>query len=296
VHAARSILSKTSFSRRLEERHNVLSVVGEERVHATRSILSKTSFSIIENYMYIVGEDDEDRHRRSGREALSREVALDAAASRRLAQVHGVEPLWSKFWASGEDSDDLEKDEADPGLATPSTTTFINDALDAGFTIEQLAMAEQALDSGKSFSPTAQLPKAIVSEMVRRKLALKPWKGPLPGPRVSPPRTLGDYLAMASRQHTGPHDGSASTSRRSGSSARPMSFMVQKLSNLWKIRSSIHYFCRFQTRCFRPRLCARRQVWQGIRMTQLQDRYHLCLSGLVGSFGPRKGCVPCSGL
>jgi len=117
----------------------------------------------------------------------------------------------------------VEEDEASPGLATPSTPTFINEALAAGFTVEQLARAEQAQDSGKSSSPTAhQLPNVIVSELVRRTIAMSPWKGPLPSPRVSPSRTLGDCLAMASRRHTGPPGGSALSSRRPRSSARPM--------------------------------------------------------------------------
>lgn len=168
-------------------------------------------------------EGEEVRRRRSGHEALSREVALAAAVSRRPAPVHGVEPLKSKFWALGEDSDESDVDEAELATATPSTPVFINEALDAGFTIEQLAMAEQALDSGISSSPTAlRLPKVIVSEMVRRNLARMPWKGPLPGPRVSPPRTLGDFLATANRRHLGSHGGSASSSRRLRSPARPV--------------------------------------------------------------------------
>lgn len=166
-------------------------------------------------------EGDEDWRRRCGREALSREVALAAASSSRPAPVHGVEPLKSKFWALGDNSDESDDDEAGPATATPSTPVFINEALDAGFTIEQLAMAEHALDSGISSSPNAlRLPKVIVSELVRRKLAGTPWKAPLPSPRVSPPRTLGDFLATANRQHLGSRGGAASSSRRPRSPPR----------------------------------------------------------------------------
>ena len=57
---------------------------------------------------------------------------------------------------------------------------------------------------------------------------MSPWKGPLPGPRVSPPRTLGDCLATASRRRTGPPGGSASSSRRPRSPARPVPSSVSK--------------------------------------------------------------------
>jgi hypothetical protein len=71
----------------------------------------------------------------------------------------------------GGDSDSEEDD-----LATPSTTEFIRDAIDAGFTIDLLSRAEHALDSGKNLtSSDLRLPKTINSTMVQKKLAGVPW-------------------------------------------------------------------------------------------------------------------------
>ena len=96
-------------------------------------------------------EDDEaDRRRKEGREALSRVVALAAEASRRPSPVHGVQlnvepsepsPIRSKFWAVGEETDESESDEPEEPR-TPSTPEFIKAAIDAGFTTEQLYRAE----------------------------------------------------------------------------------------------------------------------------------------------------------
>lgn len=95
--------------------------------------------------------------------------------------------------------------------------------MDAGFTFEQLSRVEQALDSGTNLSPNdLRLPKYIVSAMVQRKLAGTPWKGPLPAPRISPPRTLGDFLAKANQQNLGSRGGSVSSSRQTRSPARPV--------------------------------------------------------------------------
>jgi len=53
---------------------------------------------------------------------------------------------------------------------TPSTPVFINEALQAGFTLEQLSRAEQALDSGKKPSTgDLLLTKSIVSVLVQKK-------------------------------------------------------------------------------------------------------------------------------
>lgn len=81
----------------------------------------------------------------------------------------------------------------------PSTPEFVNEAVEAGFTVDQLLRAERALSSGNN-SPIAKdilLSKEIVKKLVSQKRQLIPWKGPLPKPRISPPRTLGDCLATA---------------------------------------------------------------------------------------------------
>jgi hypothetical protein len=126
-------------------------------------------------------------------------VALAAEFSQRPKPIHGVElvgAIPSKFWARpGEQEDSVVEDD---DLSEPSTPQFISQALDAGFTIDELSRAEKALDSGTTPIPSdVKLSKSIVSNLVQRKIEGKPWQGPLPSPRVSPPRTLGDYLATA---------------------------------------------------------------------------------------------------
>jgi hypothetical protein len=75
---------------------------------------------------------------------------------------------------------------------------FLKEALDAGFTVDRLARAEEALISGKeSSSEDHRFSMAVVSKLVRRKLETSPWQGPLLAPRILPPRTLGDCMALA---------------------------------------------------------------------------------------------------
>lgn len=148
-------------------------------------------------------DGDEDRRCKQGQEALSNVVALAVDASRRPKPVHGqcavdaspTQAISSKFWAhDGEDDSDNEV----LVEQSPSTSEFIMEALDAAFTMDQLARAEKALASGNaSSSGDRLLPNSIVAKMVQRKLAGAPWQGPLPSPRVSPPRTLGDCVAKA---------------------------------------------------------------------------------------------------
>ena len=84
-------------------------------------------------------------------------------------------PIKSKFWAVEGESDSEEDEQASP--VTPSTPEFINEALHAGFTLDQLSRAEQALDSGKKISPGGlQLSKSIVSTLVQRKIKGVPWQ------------------------------------------------------------------------------------------------------------------------
>lgn len=151
-------------------------------------------------------EEDEggvELRRKEGREALSRMVALVVDARQAPKPVHGVPtlseclPLKSKFWSSGYDSEESNDDVT----LSPSTPEFVKDALDAGFTLDQLVRAERALASGNSPSSSEKiLPKLITSTMAKKKMVGAPWKGPLPSPRVSPPRTLGDCLTVASRR------------------------------------------------------------------------------------------------
>jgi hypothetical protein len=161
------------------------------------------------------GEEDDDEEtverRKEGREALQRFVETGAVACKKPKPVHVVmpqpdlTPLKSKFWVSGEDSDDPDDD-----VTSPTTPEFIKEALDAGFTVEQLARAECALESGNSISSSEKfLPNLIVNTMARKKLVGAPWEGPLPSPRVSPPRTLGDCIASAYQRSTTTNGGSS---------------------------------------------------------------------------------------
>ena len=133
-------------------------------------------------------------------------------ASRRPKPVHAVheesKAISSKFWAQPGDQDQSDEDET-----RPSTPEFIEEAAHAGFSLDQLIRAEQSLNSGKT--PTSEdlcLSKAIIHTMVQRKFAGVPWQGPLPEPRVSPPRTLGDALAKATHRKSSSRLGSSVSS------------------------------------------------------------------------------------
>lgn len=141
---------------------------------------------------------DVERRRAEGREALSQVVTLAADSVQRPKPVHavlqGASPLKSKFWAQSSDPDLTDSEDEDP-----STPDFIDQATRAGFTLDQLCKAEKALESGNSnpCSSDVRLAKSIVSKLVQNKYSGAPWKGPLPPPRVSPPRTLGDVISKA---------------------------------------------------------------------------------------------------
>ena len=107
--------------------------------------------------------------------------------------------------------------------------------MDAGFTIDQLATAEQVLDTGKASLPRdLLLPRAIVESLIKRKLVGEPWQGPLPAPRVSPPRTLGDFLAKASHRDLGTRGGSGKSPRHPRSPTRTISARSQEDSKFFE--------------------------------------------------------------
>jgi len=150
-------------------------------------------------------EDEEDAGRRAaqGREELSEMVATVVAAAQGPKPVHAVQdrdsidqlgPIQTKFWNC---SDDQVISEDDEDL---STTEFIHRAKEVGFTVDDLLRADKALASGMDpCSADIKLMHTILSTMVNRKVSGGvPWQGPLPSPRISPPRTLGDCLAKAS--------------------------------------------------------------------------------------------------
>jgi hypothetical protein len=112
----------------------------------------------------------------------------------------GCDCRTGRFWALEEKTEDDEEE-----LTTLTTDEFIEAASHAGFSIEELLQAEAKLqDVGKisQASPGSaefRCPRAskIIPEIARGKSLkdhMNPWKGPLPKPRVSPPRMLGDAV------------------------------------------------------------------------------------------------------
>jgi len=107
----------------------------------------------------------------------------------------------SRFWAQPEDTDDSDDEDPVHEVSVPSIPEFVKDALEAGFTVDQLARAERALASGNiPSSSDRRLSRSVISSLVHKKLVGTPWHGPLPSPRVSPPRTLGDFFAKATER------------------------------------------------------------------------------------------------
>jgi hypothetical protein len=73
-----------------------------------------------------------------------------------------------------------------------------------GFTVDDLLQAEKEVKTPSSVSPISlesdhkeSLANKILDKLVRRKLVESSWQGPLPRPRISPPRTIGDVLDKA---------------------------------------------------------------------------------------------------
>ena len=141
----------------------------------------------------MVEEDgpDADLLVKRGREELSQCVEMVTAVTQRPKPIHATQPIHSMFWASSDAMDDSEDED-------PSTPEFVQLALEAGYSIDELVATEDALNAGNS-SNNLKSAHSIVSNLVNRKITGgAPWQGPLPPPRISPPRTLGDFFAKAS--------------------------------------------------------------------------------------------------
>jgi hypothetical protein len=155
-------------------------------------------------------EEAEEERRMLDREHLRRitEVSLIAGEGKgkhTKPHVHGVEPTWgSKFWASGNDDTSTEASD-DEDITTP---TLMSESLEAGFTVEHLRQAEADLRTPTSSTGKVRvnlsecsISKKIVDAWINNRRNIgKPWCGPLPPPRESPLRTLGDALANAKVQ------------------------------------------------------------------------------------------------
>ena len=93
---------------------------------------------------------------------------------------------------------------------SPSTPELIAVAAEVGFSTQDLLQAEHELNEGTLVSATSSSgctppsTKRIISALVQHRVKPTPWRGQLPPPRVSPPRTLGDALEVAWRSKSSP--------------------------------------------------------------------------------------------
>lgn len=160
---------------------------------ARRLTLAPSKAAALSPHLPRVQQDERptEQQCREARLELSKFVALVADATP-CPQKHAV-PISSKFWAQGDEADESEDEEPQ----SPTTPEFLKDAVEAGFTVEQLLRAERALASGNKSPDSTDLllSKEIVSTLVSRKKHIVPWSGPLPKPRISPPTALGDCVA-----------------------------------------------------------------------------------------------------
>lgn len=116
----------------------------------------------------------------------------------------------SRFWALSEElSSDEEDDihEAESGLLP--TEEFLHDALAAGYTVDDVLMAEAqllAIDvpspevcsiSGFAGRRVGRLASRLVQDIARQQATGNLWRGPLPARRSSPRLTLADAMAKA---------------------------------------------------------------------------------------------------
>jgi hypothetical protein len=82
-------------------------------------------------------------------EQMARAVEITAMTSAlwwRQYSIHGVEPgTWSQFWAM--EAGDEESEEEAMEVDSPSMPVLIQEAMQAGFSIDQLRQAEEDLAS-----------------------------------------------------------------------------------------------------------------------------------------------------
>lgn len=152
-------------------------------------------------------ETDEAVQEAKYKEAISRAVQIAVASSSRPKPVHGSE--YGRFWARGEEDEEADSDstsDCDSGEETASISSpeFIKEAAAVSFSVQDLYKAEHELteeekvsNDTSSSAGNSSLATRIVEAMVQRKLRRVPWQGPLPPPRASPPRTIGDVLDEA---------------------------------------------------------------------------------------------------
>jgi hypothetical protein len=164
-------------------------------------------------------KEESDEGKILDRERLAKAVEITVMAGgsrRRLDSIHGVEPRSrSRFLAMGSDAEDSEESVEE---GTPTSQALIQEALQAGFTIDQIRLAEEDLTSPTTSSLKVRnssklsLSSQIVDVwMENRRKKVQPWKDPLPKPRKSQLRTFGDALALATRDSSASGKKSAMT-------------------------------------------------------------------------------------
>ena len=112
----------------------------------------------------VVEEDgpDADLLVKRGHEELSQCVEMVTAVTQRPKPIHAAQPIHSKFWATTDAMDDSEDED-------PSTPEFVQLALEAGYSIDELVAAEDALNAGNT-SDKLKSAHSIVSNLVNRKI------------------------------------------------------------------------------------------------------------------------------
>ena len=90
-----------------------------------------------------------------------------------------------------------------------SADGFFRDALAEGYSVDDILAAEEHLQAAAELTPKVRsvscvagksnslLASRMVDAVARRRFSPKPWRGPLPGPRLSPEYTFGDALARS---------------------------------------------------------------------------------------------------
>lgn len=160
-----------------------------------------------EKQSQVRSQEEEEVQRMLDKEKLERSIeCLVTTAASHTPHIHGVEP-WqgSRFWALGEDEESDEESKYDCDVDAISSPQLIQEAMDAGFTVQDLEAAEKELISPNSRSENKDsISTRIISNWVQRRRVIKPWSGPLPKPRISPKQTIGDAIAKAKYQVRNP--------------------------------------------------------------------------------------------
>jgi hypothetical protein len=143
---------------------------------------------------------------------MARMVELAALSSSNTTShhVHGVEDriglcFWAKAGDSESDNDDkkdegMEQEEDSSSVHTMDTVEFIERLKEYVYTMKELLRAEDEVQvsriSKTHTTPDGTTVKRIIEDLAADK-KIRLWRGPLPAPRMSPYRTIGDAIAAA---------------------------------------------------------------------------------------------------